>query len=122
MPEEEYEFQEEAEYTELYKKWIVVQLQEMSELARDLRTSYLNGEEDRETHFELISLCCELWMQLLPKMTNTSIFDKYKKWSVIYSEPRILLVDRFSPLIFEFTFIIRMGAEHLGISRISGGL
>ncbi len=111
-----------AEYSDLYKRWLIDQLKEMSMYAEQLRMSYMIGEENRNVHNALISISCELWMHLLPKLKTTPFYDDFKKWMIFYVEPRLFLVDKYAHLIFEFTFVIRMGYEHIGITRIYGGI
>lgn len=110
-----------AEYSDQYKRWLIKEWQELSEYQMQLRMSYMTGEENRDVHNALISISCEIWMQLLPKMKETGFYDDFKKWMPFYVEPRLFLVDSYAHMIFEFTFVIRMGLEHLGITKLYGG-
>lgn len=110
-----------AEYTDEYKRWLVDQLKEMSMWSEELRTAYMIGEENRDAHNALISISCELWMHLLPEMKKTDFYEDFKKWMIFYVEPKLFLIDEFAHLIWEFVFVIRMGFEHVGITRIAKG-
>jgi hypothetical protein len=110
-----------AEYTDEYKRWLVTQLEEMSTLSQDLRMAYMKGEEKRDIHNALISISCEIWMHLLPKMKDTPFFRDFKKWMPFYVEPRLFILPDYANLIWEFIFVIRMGYEHLGITKIAKG-
>jgi len=85
----------------------------------ELRQSYTYGMENREAHFRLISLCCQAWIQLFPKiMDKKELAEEFKKWIPVVHDSRILLDPKYANLIWLFVIHIRMGYEHLGLTSI----
>ena len=85
----------------------------------ELRQAYIYSKENREAHYRLISLLCQSWIQLFPKIMNKpDLRDSFKKWMPIVYEPKILLHPKYENLIWLFEIHIRMGFEHLGLTNI----
>jgi len=85
----------------------------------ELRQSYIYGKENREAHFRLISLLCQAWIQLFPKIMNKpELADNFKKWMPVVYEPKRLLLPKYENLIWLFEIHIRMGFEYLGLTNI----
>ena len=109
---------EQAKDTESYKQWLIDAFKEMSEYSVDLRHSYIRNEENREAHFKMMSILIELWIQLFPKMQGTKHEKNFKQWLPFIVEPRLFLVPKYEQLIWLMESHIRMGFEHLGLTKL----
>lgn len=85
----------------------------------ELRQAYIYGKENRESHFQLISLLCQAWMALFPKVMNKpDLARNFKKWMKVVDDPRLLLLPRYEGLVWLFEMHIRLGYEHLNLTSI----
>lgn len=109
---------EQARETEEYRQWLVDAFKEMSEHSINLRNSYIRNEEDRDSHFKMISIAIELWIQLFPKIQGSRYEQQFKQWLPFVMEPRMFLIPKYEQLIWLMESHIRMGFEHLGLTRI----
>jgi len=85
----------------------------------ELRQAYIYGKENREAHYQLISLLTQAWYELLPKVSNNpKLAESFRKWKNVYQDPKILLIPRYESMIWLFAIHIRMAYEHLGLTNI----
>jgi len=110
---------EQASPDENYTNWLVESLKELSMCSMLLTQSYMIGEENREAHFQMISIGRELWIQLFPKVQNTNLSVDFRKWMPFIVEPRLFLVEKYEGLLWLFEAHIRMAFEHLGITKLT---
>jgi hypothetical protein len=85
----------------------------------EVRQAYIYGRDNREAHYQLISLLVQAWYELLPKVANNpKLAESFRKWKNVYRDPKILLIPRYESLIWQFAIHIRMAYEHLGLTNI----
>jgi len=117
MEQEYYDESEQASQSS-YKDFLLKRFELMSDIAITLRKSYIKNHENRESHFSLISISCELWSQISPKIDGTPLGKDFKNWIPFVLEPKLFLEPDYENMIWLFVFHIRMGFEHLGITKI----
>lgn len=85
----------------------------------ELRQSYIYGKENRESHYQLISLLCQAWNALLPKvMGKPYLVKNFMKWKNVVDDPRLLLLPKYEGLVWLFAVHIRFGYEYLNLTSI----
>lgn len=109
---------EQASETTSYREYLLDRYELMCDIAINLRKSYLHNRENRDAHFALISISCELWNQLFPKIQKSDLKGDFKKWIPFVLDPRLFLERKYENMIWLFLFHIRMGFEHLSLTNI----
>lgn len=85
-----------------------------------LTNSYLYYKENRDTHYELISLLRQAYLDLAPKVVNNkNLATKFSKWAKVADNPRLLLEPKYEKLVWKWQLLIREAYEHLGLTTIS---
>jgi hypothetical protein len=110
---------EQASPSDEYTSWIIDLNRELGLCSMLLTQSYMTGEENKEAHFNMISIARELWLQLFPKIQNTPLSEDFKKWLSFIVDPRLFLVDKYEGLLWLFEAHIRMALEHLNVTKLS---
>ena len=116
--EQEYYSETEQASESSYKEYLLDRFKLMSDIAITLRKSYIKNQENSGSHISMISIACELWNQISPKMDNTPLEQQFKNWIPFVLEPRLFLETDYESMIWLFIYHIRMGFEHLGITKI----
>ena len=102
-----------------YSEHLLSYLRAIDYYSVELRQAYIYGKENRDAHFRLISLLCQAWYQLFPKvMNNKELWHYFRKWKTVVHEPRLLLTKKYEDLIWLFIAHIRLAYEHLGLTDI----
>ena len=120
MVMEEYETERRLIEEEIgYKDYLLKKYIEMCELATRLRKSYIEGRSDRETHFQLVSLIIELWLQILPKVQGRKdLEDRLRRYTVFYINPILFFQEGYEKLLWMMIFVLRYAFESLGLTNI----
>ena len=108
---EEYETERRLIEEEIgYKDYLLKKYIEMCELATRLRKSYIEGRSDRETHFQLVSLIIELWLQILPKVQGRELENRLRRYTVFYINPILFFQEGYEKLLWMMIFDLRYAA------------
>lgn len=85
----------------------------------ELTQSYLMGRENRDAHYQLVSLLRQAYFVLSAKiMNNPPLENKFRPWIPVINDPRCLFVPRYENLIWSLQILIRETYERLGITTI----
>jgi hypothetical protein len=101
-----------------YREYLIRRFVDMSDVAIRLRQSYTMGLENFEDHCLLVSILCELWFHLFPKMDGTDLQEGFEAWIPIVAEPKILFVKGYESVLWLFEAQICAGFEHLGLAKL----
>lgn len=86
----------------------------------ELTQSYIYGKENRDAHYQLISLLRQAYFDLAPKVVNNpNLAKKFVKWKKVIGDPKYLLEPKYEKLIWMLQMNIREAYEHLGLTNIS---
>jgi len=102
-----------------YREYLLKKYVEMCELATQLRKSYIEGKSDRETHYRLVSLAIDLWLQILPKVQGkANLEERLKRYVVFYVNPILFFQEGYEKLLWMMIFDLRYAFESLGLTNI----
>jgi len=86
---------------------------------KQLTKSYMEGTPDRDSHYELISLCRGLFGELIPKIEDHEMLKKnFKDWLWVKDEPMDFMKPRYEKLIWLFIDNLRNACHHLNLTNI----
>jgi len=84
MEQDGYEDTTEQASESSYKDYLLERFKLMSDIAITVRKAYIKNQESRESHVSMISIACELWNQISPKMDETPLEAQFKLWIPLY--------------------------------------
>jgi len=118
MEQDQYSETTEQASESSYKEYLVDRFKLMSDIAITVRKSYIKNQENKNSHVSLISIAVELWNQISPKMNDTPLEEDFKNWIPFILEPRLFFEKDLENMIWLFIYHIRVGFEHLGLTKI----
>ena len=112
VPLEQYEGESYAEHLRELLKLIDVKSIELTQ-------AYIYGKENRDAHYQLISLLRQAYLDLAPKVVNNpNLARKFKLWTKVADDPTLLLQPQYEKLVWSWQMTIREAYEHLGLTNI----
>lgn len=90
----------------------------LGDFSTELNFSYMIGEENRYAHFMMISIACQLWRKLRPKMENTTLAPYFAFWIPFINDQRLFIKEGNERSIFFLEDIIDEAFEHLNLTKL----
>ena len=101
-----------------YKEWLISRFEEASELSVKLGKAYTLNRANLDDHLTMISIECELWRHLRPKLKNSQIEEEFELFRPFVEDSRMFLAPGLESYLWKFHDTIVIAFEELGYTSV----